>query len=151
MPSGERRTAAERNARSAAGPAGSGGQDERLEVGRWEVLEGVAAGEHERAEPVGVVTATSWATRPPVSLPTSTTSSRSRAARNASTIAAMPGSVRSASGRSGSGWPPSGQVGAKQRRPRSPSRVASGPQRGGHRVAVDEHHRAAVRRAGLTS
>ena len=46
---------------------------------------------------------------------------------NASTIAAMPGSVRSAPGSSGSGCPPSGQVGAKQRRPRSPSRAASGP------------------------
>ena len=48
-----------------------------LRIGRREVLEGVAAGEHERAEPVGVRgRRTSWATRPPVSLPTSTTSSR---------------------------------------------------------------------------
>ncbi len=81
---------------------------------------------------------------PPESLPTIVTSSRSSAARKLSTIAAMPGGERSASGFIAICWAPIGQSGAMQRQ-RSESAVDDAvPEPAVDQEAVDEDDRLAL-------
>lgn len=75
------------------------------------MFERIATSEDQGTEPFGIVDRDELGDDPPVSLPTSTTSLSSSAARTSATMPATPPMVWSAPGRSGLGCAPSGQVG----------------------------------------